>query len=506
MELNAATDNLGMIELLCDITAEQPIEGEFTIPDYQPEIFKIVKAKAEPVVVQKLAVGSRATVDGYVKLTVIYQSDHDSRLYSLTQKLPFSKQTDLREPVGDTCLVLSDIKLSYLNCRAVNERRIDVRGAAALAVKVLSGSSADVISSVSGDGAQQRQKVVESVKQVAIAEKQFTLDEDLTFDTEGSESPVLLRADAKAYTETVSIESGRAVVSGSVNVTLAVDLSTSNQYRVKRSSFALPFNQVIDIDAVTDASRPVASASVLSIGADIEDSGLVGVSVLVGIEVRAYEDANATIVSDAYSTIYELELKQEQLYVTRSAASVKEAISLRQTVEKPSAGARLIDYFISPVGAVLASESGAVTAKISTVFSYILSDANGDVACWDKPFEFTVDVEDTFGAPYSSLQAIFLSLESSETDDAVTFKAEGYLTGTVLDVAKVTAVKSVDADTTKPKARPDMALAIYYAEEGEDVFEIAKAFSTSPVEIIQENNVHDGPLEKKSMLLIPIVE
>lgn len=505
MELNAATDYLGTNELLCDITVEQPVEGEFTIPDYQPEIFKIVKAKAEPVVVQKLAVGSRATVDGYVRLTVIYQSDEDKRLFSLTQKLPFSKQTDLKEPVGENSMVLCDVNMSYLNCRAVNQRRIDVRGAANISVKVLSGSGTELVCDVSGEGVQQRQKTIDFVHLIEMSEKQFTLEEELALDFESCDSPAILRCNAKAYPETVLIEDGRANVAGSVNLSIAMDISTENEYRVKRAAFTLPFNQIIDMENAKDTCRPLASVSVLSATADVEENGVVVTTVLIALEVRAYENGSAMLVSDAFSTKYELDIEKENLSVIRDVSAVWEPFSVRQTVEKPVVGAKLIDYFITPT-AVTYEKGGDANAKGCAVFSYFMSDLSGDIVCWDQPFEFDINLKDPLGIPYSMLDIVVTSLECSESEETIVVRAEGSVYGIMIDVGKQTAIRSVTADITRPKARPDMALAIYFADEGEDIFEIAKAFSTSPHEIAQENSVADGVLEQKSMLLIPIVE
>ncbi len=506
MELNAATDYLGTNELLCDITAEQPVEGEFTIPDYQPEIFKIVKAKAEPIVVQKLAVGSRATVDGYVRLTVIYQSETEQRLYALTQKLPFSKQTDLKEPVDDNSVVLCNATMSYLNCRAVNSRRIDVRGAANIAIKVLSGAGVEVVSDVTGDGAQQQQQVISFVRQIGMDEKQFTLDEALSLDFEDNAEPSILRCDAKAYAENVSVENGRVAVTGAINVMIALDLSTEDDYRIKRAGFSLPFSQLVDIENATETSKPIAALSVLSASAEIEEDDVVNTSILCALEVRAYEEGSATLVSDVFSTQYELNIEQDIASVTRDVTPVSKEISVRQTIEKPVVGAKLIDYFIMPTAANYQKEDDATIAHISTIFSYLLRDPAGDIVCWDHPIEVDVDVDGIGGTPYSALDVVFATVECSETDDSLNLKAEGSLYGSVISVGKQTVVRAVTADTSHAKARPDIALSIYYADAGERIFDIAKAFNTSPIEITRENNISDGVLAQKSMLLIPIVE
>ena len=46
---------------------------------------------------------------------------------------------------------------------------------------------------------------------------------------------------------------------------------------------------------------------------------------------------------------------------------------------------------------------------------------------------------------------------------------------------------------------------LYYADQGEDVWEIAKAYRTSASRIVEENDLAGNVLEKRRMLLIPAV-
>ena len=49
------------------------------------------------------------------------------------------------------------------------------------------------------------------------------------------------------------------------------------------------------------------------------------------------------------------------------------------------------------------------------------------------------------------------------------------------------------------------ALKIYYADEGEGVWDIAKRYNTSVEAIMEENELEGEVLEQRGMLLIPIV-
>lgn len=129
MELKVYKDTVTAAESICDTKLELPVETEMLIPDYLPQVFKIVKCFVYLVVLQKQVTAGRLTVDGYLRCVVYYQSEGDESLCQAEQKLPFTKQVDVKPGSWGPATVLVSGETEYVNCRAVNQRRVDVRGA-----------------------------------------------------------------------------------------------------------------------------------------------------------------------------------------------------------------------------------------------------------------------------------------------------------------------------------------------------------------------------------------
>ena len=96
MELKVYKDTVTAAESICDTKLELPVETEMLIPDYLPQVFKIVKCFVYLVVLQKQVTAGRLTVDGYLRCVVYYQSEGDESLCQAEQKLPFTKQVDVK--------------------------------------------------------------------------------------------------------------------------------------------------------------------------------------------------------------------------------------------------------------------------------------------------------------------------------------------------------------------------------------------------------------------------
>ena len=68
-------------------------------------------------------------------------------------------------------------------------------------------------------------------------------------------------------------------------------------------------------------------------------------------------------------------------------------------------------------------------------------------------------------------------------------------------------ITGVTAMEDMPKVREDdAALRIYFADERESVWDVAKRYNTSVAAILEQNEIDDEPLSAGEMILIPIMD
>ena len=111
--------------------AEQGIELDYVLPDYYPEIFKVLKCSLSPAIVSKTISGdNRLLLDGVVYIRVMYLAENSEELHCVEQRTTWSKAVELgKKPIEGEPAIRVTAKSDYCNCRAVSPRRIDVRGA-----------------------------------------------------------------------------------------------------------------------------------------------------------------------------------------------------------------------------------------------------------------------------------------------------------------------------------------------------------------------------------------
>ena len=95
-ELKLTTRELAVTETLLDTSAEQSLELDFLLPDYEPEVFRILKTRVTPVIQQIQVNKNRLELSGVCNVSVLYLSERQDSLQAARQAAPFSKTLELK--------------------------------------------------------------------------------------------------------------------------------------------------------------------------------------------------------------------------------------------------------------------------------------------------------------------------------------------------------------------------------------------------------------------------
>ena len=72
MSIELTTRNMGFEEIYYDNFAEQGIDCDITLPDYCPDIMRIIKCSVSNSITNSNLTGDRATAECVVKIKIIY--------------------------------------------------------------------------------------------------------------------------------------------------------------------------------------------------------------------------------------------------------------------------------------------------------------------------------------------------------------------------------------------------------------------------------------------------
>ncbi|MDE5859716.1 MAG: DUF3794 domain-containing protein, partial [Oscillospiraceae bacterium] len=94
MDFKVNREEIASAEVIFDDTQEQSVELDYVLPDYFPEIFKIIKCMTVPKILSYDVSGDRLTYEMAVCIRVLYCSENSSAVQSVEQKLNYTKTVE----------------------------------------------------------------------------------------------------------------------------------------------------------------------------------------------------------------------------------------------------------------------------------------------------------------------------------------------------------------------------------------------------------------------------
>ena len=497
--------------LLPELTQEQSVELDYVLPDYYPDFFRLLHCTAEA------AVTSGETGEGalqytlHVQLHVLYCGEQTETIQSLTQELDYHGQIPLPPEYGaaEQMQLRLTAEPSYLNCRAVSPRRIDLRGAVRIRAACSGEHPAELLCGAEGLHTRTQTVPVSFVSQVLRTEKRFTLSSEIRLSETQPALLSLLRAQiALSVTET-RIVAGKLVIKGEAAVTL---LYTSAE-GAETLDAVLPFSQIAEQDGLSDDMQCTVTAVLSEQGfiPEAEQDGdirLLHADLQIILQCTAVRQASAALLTDLYSTVYPAELRREEIPLLTAPLPVTERMQLKIQLTQPDAVlTKVYAAWAVPenVQTVQTPESGTVLSGVLHV-CVLAADAENHPLMLEQQDPITWELPQLHPAsllPPVRVQSCTYTLSGSDT---VSVQAELLLSGQVMQQQTQMLVTDVQIDPESSlSAAENYALRLYFAQPEESLWEIAKRYHTSETAIREENDIPSDRLTEPQMLLIPIV-
>lgn len=504
MELQVEKDTVSVMGMVCDAQLEIPMETEILIPDYLPAVFKIVKTLVHRVILQRQIQAGHLLVEGYFRIEVLYQGE-DQNLCAVEQKVAFSKQQDLKGveecETPEACQIDIAGEVQYVNCRALSQHRLDLRGAYNLSVHAVCDFRRQVITALAEEGMQAKNVTVPSVRICSSREKQFTLEEPITFP---QPPELVLHSEAAAQVQEVHIVGGKAVAKGEMKVELVYRLPEVPD--LQRQELTMPFNQVVELEGAGDDCEcqaliePVGCA-VFSEGAQEGETKL---SCTCLLTVRALQRMEYTGVADCFSTQCQTEVEYRELATDTLLEAVSTTVEVRADGKLPDDSLQVLLCFAECAAPELVPEGDRTVIRGRAVAHLICHNALGEIDCYDKTCEYLLPKRYDLRAEEitAMLGASCDEVHFSQTGDEAVAEIAVHVKGFLCRKQRSMLVESV-ACTQPLEADEAVALRVYYACAGENVFDIAKRYHASPSAISALAGMEGDVLQQNARLLIP---
>lgn len=483
------------------------VSGDFTLPDYCPDIAVILKCILFPCVQNRQWSGERLLVDGTANLRVLYLDEERRCLHSVEFSLPFSC-TVAAEGQGEAAAVELRLSTKYVNCRAVSPRRLEVRGAVVVDACAETVCKCELSAPIPQKGLCARECTVESTYPVGCAEKILTVSEALSFPEALPPSEMLLGGDCRAVIRECKLLSGKAIIKGQLFVhqlyTDNPDIGSTHCL-----DFVLPFSQIMDLEGAEDGLPYQACVQILSdtehcaVGPDGESS-ILEITAKLLIQLRVFGCEKVDLLLDAYHTDYPIAVDTEEVHIGNYMGTKWENTVLPMPIPLPPGGCtEIVDVWVQPQECGTQVANGSVTLKGRVLVCILSRDADGQIVYTEQPEDYRLDYacEGNAVAAHIVVTELYYRVVENQLELKVGLSVElrmQHHTG-------YRAVQSITVRNETPFVKDKATMLLYYASPGEKIWDIGCRCHTLPEGICQENGLEEDVVNKPQVLLVPIV-
>ena len=467
---------------LCDKTLTSELSNDYTLPDYQPEIRRVLKVSASVIPASKYVSGSHAELGGTIEYRVLYVAS-DGKLYSapLAAEYEISAPLEIspRVELGEGIILIANTTAENASARVSAPRRLNIKcrvcsdvrafGTVLLDELVVGESDRECIQRLQGEC---RYEYVSA----SVGESKEVICE---FDTPSDDVRVIDSSAELIITEAYVDSLGAKCKGELITELLVCNESTDGAPKYMRK--ATPFEDTVELDV--SGSSCIAKGYVSDMKINVEDGKIVCLA-NVFAEVTAHSDDTVCYTKDLYSTecFCETAHKEESLfaplYCNTSNFSQSERIELSEG--QTAIGATAIGAYCEVCVGDSAYNDGKCTLAGSCKYT-VIAKKDGEYFCFDQsaPFKYEFPIETAHSCAHFSLHP---TASSARIDGStLTLSSELYVSA---ELSKEFSISTLsEARFGEPLNKKSGDMIVCYPTPDDTLWSISKKYSVPTISL-----------------------
>ncbi len=496
------------------------ISEEFILPDYLPDIKRIIRVDTKPKIDGKFITSGKVEYEGDIICHLLF-CDEENRLKTVTFTAAFSDSIEL-SGTDEECIANLIPTPESISCRMINPRRVSLR--LRLDTETTIWCKRSFTPSISGKrspfGYETLTEKVEVMELVCAGESGLNASADLEADGALPQIGEVISCNVDMSFYECKASEGRVLCRGDMPITVFYSTPSSVNPETGEASGEtytvlyrkLPIAQVVGADGVDELYDCMARGSVDDIKFTVAENGfgerrILELDITYRIYLNCVGRSAVTLTKDIYAVDRDVTCVNKNntfccfsrsysssfssnLALTRDELNISEADSIFEVSAQPKVtsvdlsedGQKLRVSGTSATGAILHGPDGLFSVDYSVPFSLEL-DPTG------VPEEFI----------YNS-DTVCMSARGRLDGEKMYTELEMQINIMILGKSDISVLESADfTEKAETSEMPEMRF--LYPEEGESLWDIGKHFGVSRRSIMELNDMTDETVPE--MLFIP---
>ncbi len=388
--------------MLCDKQEMSEVTLEVSLPDYRPEVKRLVRVGATVSPPARYVGAANAELSGAVDLCILYTAP-DGALYSMTHTGEYRIGIPVQLPadvvLGEGLVCDADVLPEPCTARVLAPRKLSVKCRLRAHMRLFGTrliENGDMAPDISAERLFGSCTVCELFSGVS---EPLLLHDEIVCDTQGADLRVIC-AEGQVFLNDASAGSGCVNCRGEVALKLlcAHDATGLPPTTMQRR---IPFEYAADVDGCEVNCTASAFGTCTDVGITVED-GRILCDLSVLLQARAMRDRELTYVRDAYALKLTCEGRTDSLSLPRSRSCICANFSLGQTFTAEEVGLRpgqsVVDALLIPLSAELTQDNERDILHGRCRVHLTLCDENGELSSQEVDVPFRYEAEGALDA------------------------------------------------------------------------------------------------------------
>ena len=510
MELELKKEQFACCRALPPLSDTHEETAETIVPDYLPDIGRIVDVCGCLLLRSREIVDGRASVSGLLRMTLLYAAEDGQGLKSFAYTLPLERTMDGRisDGAAESCL---EGRLCSCEVRLLNPRKILTRASVELTLSPYASAVMTVCSGVSEQETYRIETLCEKRELSmirAIREKDFTFSDEVLLSSTKDPIRELLCTKCTLRVTDCKIVGGKLALKG---VACLVLLYLDTNGKAQRLTSELPFSQILDGLSETSGETS-ARASLRLTGLEVhvgsesepDNERLVSLRLYISAFAVLREVRSVCCIADLYSTLYDLTVRSENVELSDDPALFTREQSVREKIETGSEVQSILSADVSFGTAGISGSGNDAELRTSANLRVLYLDENGTPLLSERRIDVLLPTE----LPVSGrvrLQGVSAGeIASSVSDGGVELRFPVIFTLADAETPSYPCLTGLQAEKRTEKDENAPSIVLRALRQGERLWDLAKQYRTTVGDILAANDMAEeaaAPVGK--LLLIP---
>lgn len=506
MQAKIKTQAYETFEPVFDGSFEAPIDAEYDLPDYCPDVRKILKCQADARLSSYLITEEALRCEGVCRIRVLYLDAKGDQLRCCEFTKDFSASVKVRA-AQEKAVAWVTAAVQHLNCRAVSARRLDLHLAVGIRALAVVQRRQLLTSEIEEESIEKQGSTWDAAQAVNAISHQFTVEDELFLKNGKPPIESILRESVSVRLGEHRVGEDSLTVSGALELSFLY-LSALGDGAVEKMSATVEFSQVIDCagaaeDCLCDLRAVVGEVDLRPKEDDMGECTGVELVARVFVTAFLYQPCTVRLVDDAYSTRGALELRTAQAALARVESTRDEVVKKKLGLTAQEDGIeQILDLWVEQESAQASLEKGKLTYRLRCTVGMLYQGAEGRVLYAEKALDQNIPAElpddrdwkaearsqtEIWEYRIADKNTVELSLETRLSAFLTGRDSRSYLSG-------------VQEAEEAAAGRP--GLCVYYALPGERVWDIAKSHRAQLSRLRAANELYEDTVPQGRPILI----